>query len=310
MNQRTILLLSLAGAVGLLYMADSGYRAFIEQPTQQYEGKLTALDEEQADAQVAQLEGRRLSKRLEEYAERSLPFDPELARSKYQDWLLQLVESHEMKSAAVDADTPRPIEVRSRTSRSKRRLIGHSISYTLRSRTNLAHLTDFLYDFHRSAQLHKIRGFSLTPLSDGSQLDLNLTIESLALQATEREDVLSDWVRTDESFPRREEFDAFVQRNLFAKGFSKVLGEIRLTAITVDRGGESQAWFETGKGTATQKLRAGEELSIPLHTVRVIGFEDKGVRVSVNEMDCVLGLGESLGDVLQTPQVPLAQGES
>jgi len=302
MNRRTGLLLAAAGSIGLLYGVDSGYRGLIEEPRGRYEQELERLDQELGDAESSQVEGRRLVKKLDEYAERSLPFQPELARSRYQEWLLGLVAKHSLQAAAVDAETPREVDVRSRTSRSKRRRVGYRIGYSLRAKASMQQVTDFFYDFHHSAQLHKIVDFSLTPLSDGTQLDLNLSIETLTLEASDREGELSSWVRTATSYPARGEFDAMVQRNIFAKGFSKMLAEIRLSAVTEDRVGQAQAWFAVGPQRTTQRLRVGQNLDLPLHSVRVLAIEQGQVQLSVNEQECWLKLGQSLGDLWSKPE--------
>ena len=300
-NRRTILLAAGAIAVISMYGIDTGYRSMIEQPTQRYEGELKAVESKLQDANTSQITGRRLANQLDECAARALPYDPALARSKYQDWLLKLVEQHQMESASVDAETPRPIEVRSRTAKRKSNLIGHRIGFSLRARTTLDHLTDFLHDFHRSAQLHKIRSLSLTPLVNGNQLDLNLSIETLSLESTEREGELSTLVRDEQTFPARVEYNEFVSRNLFAKGFSKSLGQVRLNAITQNRSGELEGWFAVGSPAKTQIAMQGGVLDLPLHTVKIESFEDSRVQLRVNEFECWLSLGQTLGEVLGYP---------
>ncbi|TWU38484.1 hypothetical protein [Novipirellula artificiosorum] len=300
-NRRTLLLAAGAGAIVLMYFADAGYRSFIEVPTKRLEVELKAVEGKIQDANTSQITGRRLANQLEACAARALPYNPVLARSRYQDWLLKLVEQHKMESASVDAETPRPIEIRSRLSKRKSRLVGHQIGFTLRARTTLNRLTDFLHDFHRSAQLHKIRSFSLSPLVNGNQLDLNLSIETLSLEATEREGGLSMLVRNEQSFPPREQFNEFVNRNLFAKGFSKSLGQVRLNAITQNRSGEQEGWFSVGSPPRTQIVAEGETLDLPLHTVTVKTFHEDRVNLLVNEFDCWITLGETLGDVLGNP---------
>lgn len=306
-NRRTLLLAAGAIAVISIYVIDSGYRSLIEQPIQRYEGELNAVESKLQDANTSQITGRRLVNQLEGFSARALPFDPALARSSYQDWLLKLVEQHKMESASVDAETPRPIEVRSRTAKRKSNLIGHRIGFALRARTTLDHLTDFLYDFHRSAQLHKIRSLSLTPLVNGNQLDLNLSIETLSLQSTERERELSTLVRDEQTFPARADYQEFVSRNLFAKGFSKSLGQVRLNAITQNRSGELEGWFAVGSPPQTQIASLGGVLDLPLHTVTIESFEESRVKLMVNEFECWLSLGQTIGQVLGNPTtVPVA----
>lgn len=300
-NRRTLLLAAGGIAVILMYAVDTGYRSLIEQPTQRFEGELKSLESDLQDANSSQITGRRLANQLDDFAARALPYDPALARSSYQDWLLKLVEQHRMTSASVDADAPRPIEVRSRTSRRKSNLIGHRIGFALRARTTLDHLTDFLHEFHRSAQLHKIRSFSLTPLVNGNQLDLTLSIETLSLESAEREGELSMLVRDEGTTPTRDHYRKFVNRNFFAKGFSKSLGQIRLNAITQNRTGELEAWFAVGSPPKTQIASASGILDLPLHTIRIESFEPSRVKLSVNEFECWLALGQTLDQVLGIP---------
>ncbi|KLU05744.1 hypothetical protein RISK_002376 [Rhodopirellula islandica] len=300
-NRRTMFLAAGGIAVILMFAIDTSYQSLIEQPSQRYEGQLKSVESKLQDANRSQITGRRLANQLDGFASRALPYDPALARSSYQDWLLKLVEQHQMESASVDADTPRPIEVRSRTAKRKSNLIGHRIGFSLRARTTLDHLTDFLHGFHRSAQLHKIRSFSVTPLVNGNQLELNLAIETLSLESTEREGDLSTLVRSEQTYPPREDYNQFVSRNLFAKGFSKSLGQVRLNAITQNRGGQSEGWFSVGSPPRTQIIGQDESLDLPLHTVQVKSFEEDRVALSVNEFDCWLSLGQSLGDVLGHP---------
>ncbi len=300
-NRRTILLAAGGIAMILMYAIDTGYRSLIEQPTQRYEGELKAVESKLQDANTSQITGRRLANQLDDYAARALPYDPALARSSYQDWLLKLVEQHKMESASVNADAPRPIEVRSRTAKRKSNLIGHRIGFALRARTTLDHLTDFLHEFHRSAQLHKIRSFSLTPLINGNQLDLTLSIETLSLESTEREGELSMLVRDEQTTPPRAHYKKFVNRNFFAKGFSKSLGQIRLNAITQNRAGELEAWFAVGSPPKTQIASLGGVLDLPLHTVKIESFEQSRVQLVVNEFECWLSLGQTLDQVLGNP---------
>lgn len=306
MNRRTIVLASAAALIGVLYFLDAGYRSWIEEPMERLENQQSALQKELGDLQAEQVAGRRLANQLDDYAARALPYDPNLARSQYREWLLQLVERHEMQSASVNAEAPQPVEVRGRIDPRERRRIGHTIRFTLRTRTSLSRLVDFLYEYHQSAQLHKIQSFSLNPVGNGSELDLTLVIEALCLEATERSDTLSDLVRRDDSEPPRSEYELLVQRNVFARGFAESLAQIRLGAITQNRDGTLQAWFAVGSPAKTQIVGADEALDLPLHSVEVQQIESDRVQISINELSIWLKLGQTLGDVLQ-PNKPASE---
>ncbi|SRR6056297_2759569 len=299
MNRRTMLLALAAGLVFTLYFLDAGYRRWIEEPSDQLGNQLQALQQEVNDLQAQQVEGRRLAGRLDSYAARALPWDANLARSRYREWLLQLVSRHELESASVNGDEPRPIELRGRLDRGQERRIGHTIRYSLRARTSLPRLVDFFHDFERAAQLHKIQSYSLNPLGNGSELDLSLVIETLSLEASPREAQLSDWQRHPDHYPPREAFQTLAQRNIFARGFSASLAAIRLGAITQDRAGEREAWFAVGSPAKTQIVAAGEQLQLPLHSVQVEAIEGERVRIAVNELSRWLRLGQTVGEALE-----------
>jgi hypothetical protein len=297
MNRRTMMLILGAAAVALFYFIDQAYTSLIEQPTTQLETQIDAARRSLSDANAEQVAGRRLANKLDDYAGRALPHDPALAKAVYQKWLLELVERHQMKSASINAEQPQTIEVRGRINRRQRRQVGHTIRFTIRARTSLPLLTDFMLEFQNSAHLHKIRSFTINPLGNGSELDLTLVAETLALQATERVDTLSDWVRTDEAIPRRSDYDVLVSRNLFARGFSQTLAQIRLGAITRGRSGNDEAWFRVGAPAKTQIVNAGGVLRLPLHSVEIRTIEPDRVLVSVNDQTGWLQLGQSLGQL-------------
>lgn len=298
MNRRTGLLLAAALGIGVLYAIDSGYRGWIEEPTQRLEVQLAATEQKLADLQAEQVAARRMTTRLDDYAGRALPYDPALARSHYREWLLHLVEKHGMTSASVNAEPPRPIELRGRVNRRQSRLIGHSIRVTVRARTTLPHLVDFFHDFERSAQLHKILGFSLNPLGNGSQLDATLSIEALSLEASEREEALSDWVLAGEAERPRENYVSLARRNVFARGFSESLGQVRLRAITRNRDGEREAWFAVGSPARTQIVGDGGRLDLPLYEIAIDRLDAGEAMIRVNDLPLRIELGQTIGEVL------------
>ena len=233
-----------------LYFMDSLYRKWIEQPNQQLTAQLEDLAEKVNASRTEQLIAQKQGKRLESFAARALPDDPQLARSLYQQWLLNLVEANELTSASVDAAQPVRVDIRSRTKKGTRQAIGYRINYSLRGKATLAKLSSFLNDFRKAGHLHKIRSITLNPIGNEGRLDADLTIEVLCLKASANKDRLSDWQATDEATVVSSTYDDFVRRNLFARGFAKALFEIELKAITSNREGVLQAWFRIdGRGT-------------------------------------------------------------
>jgi hypothetical protein len=304
MTTRTKWLLVGCLAVFGLYMVDSLYRNWIEQPTAQLTARIDGLNDELQKTTQDKDMAQRVGKRLEMYGQRALPYDPQLARSVYQEWLLHLVDKHQFKSAAVDPGQPMPVEIRSRTKRGKRDHIGSRINYSLRGQASLAQLERLLQDFRRAGHLHKIRTLSLNPTGKEGELDVNLAIEVLSLDAAAKKDELGSWRLITVEGSASDAPSDFVRRNLFARGFAKSLNEIKLKAITSDKAGRQQAWFSLPANRHSVAVGVDENLPLPLHEITVIEILPGRVLVRVNANPLWLDMGQSIGSVLMPPDSP------
>lgn len=301
MTPRTKWLMIAGLAVFGLYGADSLYRSWIEQPTQQLNLKLDAVTRGISDSKSDQLVAQKLGKRLDGYAARGLPYNAQLARSLYQEWLLDLVERHQFASTAVDAAQPVAIEIRSRTKKGKRVTVGHKIAYSVRGQASLANLASFLDDFRNAGHLHKIRSLSLNPIGNEGQLDISLGIEVLCLEASPNKDQLSDfeWVHNAEN--PASDYSDLVRRNLFARGFAKALNDIELKAITFNREGKAEAWFTVDRIGTIRTITAGNQIPVALHDIAVVEVLADKVLVRVNQDPHWITLGQSIGEVCSQP---------
>jgi hypothetical protein len=284
-----------------LYGGDSVYRSWIEEPTQQLNARLDSVTRNIADSKGDQLVAQKLGKRLDGYAARALPYDPQLARSLYQEWLLDLVERHQFASTAVDAAQPVAIEVRSRTKKGKRILVGHRIAYSLRGQASLAKLAAFLNDFRFAGHLHKIRSVSLNPIGNAGQLDTSLAIEVLCLETSSNKDQLSDLELVQDSESPTHDYSDLVKRNLFARGFAKALNDIELKAITFNREGKAEAWFKIDRVGTIKTITAGNQVPVALHDIAVVEVLTDKVLVRVNQDPHWITLGQSIGEVCAPP---------
>lgn len=301
MTPRTKWLLIAGLAVFGLYGTDSLYRSWIEQPSQQLNAQLDTVTSGISEAKNDQLVAQKLGKRLEGYAARALPYDAPLARSLYQEWLLNLVEKHHFVSTAVDAAQPVSIEIRSRAKKGKRVRVGHKIAYSVRGQASLAKLAAFLDDFRAAGHLHKVRSLSLNPIGNEGQLDTSLAIEVLCLDASPNKDQLSDFelVQDEENVAR--DYADLVRRNLFARGFAKALNDIELKAITFNRNGKAEAWFTVDRVGTIKTITAGNQIPIALHDIAVVEVLSDKVLVRVNQDPHWIKLGQSIGEVCSPP---------
>jgi len=302
MSPRVKWLLVAGLAVFGLYGIDSLYRSWIEQPHQRISAELDDLTGKLTAAKSEQLAAQKQGKRLEAYAARALPDDPQLARSLYQQWLLNLVEANELTAASVDAAQPVRVEIRSRTKKGKRQTVGHRINFSLRGQASLSKLASFLNDFRKAGHLHKIRTIALNPVGNEGRLDADLTIEVLCLSASANKDSLGQWQIMDEASVAKSTFNDLVRRNLFARGFAKALNEIELKAITSNRDGIAQAWFRIDARGTMKTVTAGNQLPVALHDIAVLEVLNNKVLVRVNEEAYWIQLGQSIGEVCSPKQ--------
>lgn len=91
MNNRSKFLLVALAVVGVGVFGDQGYRRFVEQPARKREREAAQIDKQIKEAEDAVFTSVRAADQLLALEQYSLPYDQELARARYQDWLLALV---------------------------------------------------------------------------------------------------------------------------------------------------------------------------------------------------------------------------
>ena len=297
MNQRTKWLLVGGAIVFGLYAADATYRAWIEEPEKQLTARIDDLTSDLQKTKDQQMQAQRASKRFDDYLARALPSDPQTARSVYQKWLLKQIELYEISSSSVDASQPTPIELRSRTKKGKRDRIGHRIDFSLRGQASLSKLAGFLDEFRNVGMLHKLTSVTLNPIGNEGRLDVSLSIQVLSLEGAKNDKDLTDWRVLPEVVAERSSPNTFVRRNLFARGFAKALYDVSLKAITVNRRGESEAWFTVDSKGTVAKIQPGNNLPVALHEITVLALEIDRAQINVNQDVHWIKLGESVGKV-------------
>lgn len=297
MNPRTKWLIAGGAIVFGLYAIDSLYRSWIEEPEKQLTARLDDLTSDIQKTKDQQLQAQRAGKRYDDYLARALPGDPQLARSLYQKWLLTQIERFEITSSSVDASQPSTIELRSRTKKGKRDRIGYRIDFSLRGQASLSKLAGFLDEFRNSGMLHKLTSVTLNPIGNEGRLDVSLSIQVLSLDGATNDKELTQWRVLPEVIAERSSNNTFVKRNLFARGFANALYDVSLKAITVNRKGESEAWFTVDNKGTVAKIQAGNNVPVALHEIAVVALETDRAQINVNQDLHWIKLGESVGKV-------------
>ena len=300
MTPRMKWLLLACSAVFGLYGIDALYRSSIEEPRTALTQKIDTLTEDINEAKQQQMQSQKIGRRLAEYSARALPSDPMLARSSYQEWLLDLVDRNKFLATSVDASQPVPLEIRSRTKKGKRVRVGHRIDYSLRGQASLAKFTDFMDQFRKAGHLHKIRSMTLNPIGNEGRLDINLSIQVLSMESSTNESNLGDWSMLPDAQLALKPPVPLVRRNPFARGFAKALNDVELRAITTNRDGIAEAWVAADARGTISKVPAGSNLPLALHDIAVVEILSDRVLVNVNEDPHWIRMGESIGEAVAT----------
>jgi hypothetical protein len=293
---RNIIMLAALGVVVLLFVGDLGYRKLIEEPNRKRNQLQTTLEKRLRDARLTLAKGKQAGAYLQRLEQQSLPWNSQIARARYQAWLIELARDAGLTGTSVDSGEPVKI---TRTSRRSKRPVEMYTRYTfsVRGRGALGQVTQFMYNFYRSDQLQKIRSFSLTPQSDGQVVDAAFSIEALSLPLTERETELTAAVSDNLAYDDSQTYRLIAHRNLFGPGGANYgWRQLKLTAVTMDVRGRGQAWFAAGQAKQTKILRVGEVLSMASLTVKLVSVNDRSVVVEVDQQQYRIEIGRSLAD--------------
>lgn len=306
----------LGGIFALLLLYFGGEWAWQKAVRQPIESRQTKAERLQREIEKRQLELKRIRKAAQELAvwqSQSLPSNPEIARSLYQAWLLELV-------GHVGLENP-GVEVREAAGRKGSYLV---IAASIRGRGTLEQMTQLLYEFYRAGHLHQIRSLSLTPLKEG-RVDAAAEVEALVLPGADREDRLSTAPSDRLAGQRWEDYRIIAQRDLFGTG-SPVdpIEHTLLTAVSYVNG-VPQAWFTARAGQRLVKLSPsgpaseappaysgapaettlvlgpGESFRVGLFTATVVRIDEEDVILESEGRRLLLTLGERIAEAAVLP---------
>ncbi len=258
------------------------------QARQRLEKRLKASSTALADARAA-------AKQLEVWQRRSLPSDPQVARSLYQAWLLELVGRIGLTNHSVDAGEPR----------SRGGLVYH-ISFSVQGRGTLEQLTEFLHEFYSAGHLHQIQSLVITPAGRKDVLDLSVSIETLALSGADRKDRLSAEKSTRLACASVDDYQAIAERNLFGTtGTADAADYTFLTGIRYLNGEPEEAWFTLRTADdpdrAVLKLRIGASLQVGQFQGTLVRIDENDVVLESEGERWLLAIGESLAQAYAVP---------
>lgn len=290
-QNRQKILLAVLGVLLVYFGGEWAWQNAIQGPLDSRRAKIQRLERDLEKRQKELAKARQAVKELEQLEEQSLPSDPQVARSLYRAWLIQLVTRVGFANRNVEAGEP-----------VNRRGLFQSILFTIQARGNLEQLTRFLHDFYRAGHLHQIQSLSITPLSGPGQLDLSLVVEALVLPLEKEKDQLNQATSDRLAWERFEDYAVIPRRNLF--GAVATIDPVNHTVVTAIQhvDGKPQVWLTVQTEDRVLKLKPGESFQIGAFAGRVVEIEDDDVVFeAAGGQRWLVSFGESLAQSLALP---------
>lgn len=228
------------------------------------------------------------AKRLELWQQQSLPSDPQLARSLYQGWLVQLARHVGLSDAMFDSSAAQ-----------QRKDLYHVFGFTLNGSGTLEQLTRLLYEFYRAGHLHQIRSLELSP-QRGGRIGIFMQIEALAIAGLKENNRLSTTTANKLAYGDFDRYRLIVERNIFGQGTATADPGLRLTAVTFSDG-LPQAWFSIDNLGQTVRISQGETLEVGHLLIKLAEVYELDVVLEVDGQRWLLSVGESLAQATALP---------
>ncbi|MAI31715.1 MAG: hypothetical protein CBE00_03715 [Planctomycetaceae bacterium TMED240] len=169
MNEREKNLVKIIGTMFVLYLLWSGYGRY-QSAVSQRAKQIAQLTSKQAELSEKVMMGAIADGTFGEYMARSLPSNPETARSQYQQWLLELVHDKGMDNVQVDFTSSRPMGG-----------IYQKVDFRITGATELPELIGMMHDFYAKDYLHRIRELTIVPVKKGGfTVTMNVDVIALA----------------------------------------------------------------------------------------------------------------------------------
>ncbi|MCC9643385.1 hypothetical protein LOC71_13960 [Rhodopirellula sp. JC740] len=234
------------------------------------ENRLAGLQNEADQLNEKMLAGAYADRQMGEYMVRSLPGNPEKAKSTYQSWLLGTVREAGLMDAGVDPVSDAPVGD-----------LYHRYGFRVSGKTTLKGLVGLLHDFYARDYLHRVRELSFGP-SRAGDLNLVMTIDVISLAnvgddvATPEEDswrIAKSLDEVESSILNRNFFEPPNQPPVYSGDETLVAvkgekTEVKLkasdpedTGLTFEMEGELPEWatFDPASGTFTFNAPADPE---------------------------------------------------
>lgn len=205
MTQREKVLAGAVGMMAVLWFGSSALSRYREN-VEDNRAKLRDAEQQLSQAKTARLRGQRAITRLKRWQKQSLPTNPDIANSLYQDWLQKQLTEAGLKVTDIKGS----MGLRAPNDRFQ------EFNFKVEAGGQMGQFVDFLSRFYHAGHLHRISRTSIAPAKDGGDLAISLNVDALSMRDAPREDSLAD-VANIETLPAVEELQTTIaKRDLFS----------------------------------------------------------------------------------------------
>jgi len=259
--------------------------------------------------------GKRAEKKLREWDRRSLPSDPQVASSLYQNWLLKLCEDESygvgFEHTEVNPASTRPLGQ-----------TGQKLTFSVRGEGSLEQLTRWLHGFYSAGHLHRIRSLNITPMEGSNRLGLDISVEALALAgASDAHDAPRPHALSAEASQLAADLDEYRERIVGRAIFSPYQppppepspgdsppkpplfdhGKYTFVTAIVEVDGRPQVWIVARTTGKKYRLFEGESFEVGSVKAKILRINHRSVESEVDGRRYEIALGDSLRDYRELP---------
>ena len=287
---RQHILLALLLLMGLFQLGDYVLNSMIQAPLEKLRNEQEALREDIKKREKLLSEARVAGKKIELWKKKSLPSDIETARSLYRNWLLEVIREAKLQNATVGSGSP-----------ANRYGLYRAMPFDVKARGTLLQLTDALFRFYNSDQLHEIKSLRITPVGNSGQFDFSLGIEALIIPGSKRKSLNTKEAKWLVSADPRD-YAIIARDNLFGIGVNNQdpMKMTILSAVT-SRNGKPLAWITeliTGRVVKVAPQGAFETVALSGRVVQ-IGQDSAIIESGGQRMKLTIGQSFAQGTIIQ-----------
>ncbi len=283
-NRRRNYLLVLFVAMLVLTFGDRLWVSYYETPMEELGNRSRQYARQIREAQQTVKAYNVRANQLDSLEQRSLPGDPEVARTVYQKWLNGLAEQYELVGPRIDSTSP------------KQRNGFQVLPFSLHATTTVNQLTQLLAEFYQANTLHRIRSLSISPVDRIDRVAFNASIEAVIVDSTANTGEFPAGRSQELALNDAGDYRLIAVRNFFSPtGGGASLNSTFLTAI-VSVNGVGEAWFTSAGVDDTLKIRVGEVLELAGLFARVTEIRETEILLDSGDGLLLLKLNQPLSE--------------